>query len=426
MKNIKGTLFRITLFVVLIMTVGIVLAAGIYLKPDTQKEKKLTGKKQYVCSMHPEVIQDKPGDCPICAMALIEKIDHDSNLADSALNDVVAPVNLSVLGSIATVMPVETELPVTIKANGIINWDPGRIKTVSAHFRGVIERSFVKYQFQPVRKGQKIYEIYCPDIYLERWNYIKLIQMYPDQDNLTVEAREWLSLQGLTEGQIDSLKHSPKPNYHLPVYSDVDGYAVSADFNPENFLAESENSAENPVNLTGNNNIGLNDGTAVETGTPLFRIIDKNSIRADIKVNTEDVWLLKRGQKVCLTDAISPGKNIEATITLIEPLNGGLFQVVKVYTGDREGTLTPGKLIRASISAGNHKGLWVPGTAVYNLGQHQAVFIMKDNRFIARAVRTGLRSGDMVEILEGLDMGSEIALKATLLTDSDGFITASN
>jgi membrane fusion protein, copper/silver efflux system len=422
MKKFQSNVFRITMVGIIVLTFGAILIGSIYLKPEASNEKNVAVKKQYVCSMHPEVIRDSPGDCPICAMALIDKIDHDVNLADPALNDVVSPVNSTVLGSLATVAPVQTELPVIIKAYGIMNWDPGRIRTVSARFNGVIEKSFVKYLFQPVRKGQKIYEIYCPDIYLERWNYIKLVQMYPDQDNLTVEAREWLSLQGLTPGQIDSLKHSQKPNYHLPVYSDGDGYAVSSDFNPEKFFTESENPSDNPVNFNSGNNIGLNDGTSVETGTPLFKLIDKNSLRADIKVKTEDAWLLKKGQKVILTDAASQGENIEATINLIEPLNGGLFQIVKAYTGGKEGLLSPGKLIQASIITGRHSGLWVPLSAVYNLGQHQVVFVKKENSFVATRVTTGLRSEEMIEITEGLDTGSEIALKATLLTDSDGFI----
>jgi membrane fusion protein, copper/silver efflux system len=422
MKKFQSKVFRITMVGIIVLTFGAILIGSIYLKPETRNEKNVAVKKQYVCSMHPEVIRDSPGDCPICAMALIEKIDHDVNLADPALNDVVSPVNVTVLGSLATVVPVQTELPVIIKAYGIMNWDPGRIRTVSARSNGVIEKSFVKYLFQPVRKGQKIYEIYCPDIYLERWNYIKLVQTYPDQDNLTVEAREWLSLQGLTPGQIDSLKHSPKPNYHLPVYSDGDGYAVSSDFNPEKFFIDNENPSDNPVNFNSGNNIGLNDGTSVETGTPLFKLIDKNSLRADIKVKTEDAWLLKKGQKVILTDATSRGESIEATISLIEPLNGGLFQIVKAYTGGKEGLLSPGKLIQASIITGRHSGLWVPLSAVYNLGQHQVVFVKKENSFVATPVTTGLRSDEMVEITEGLDTGSEIALKATLLTDSDGFI----
>jgi membrane fusion protein, copper/silver efflux system len=423
MKFINSRVFRITLGAIIILSAGIILAGGTYLRTETRKEKVTGDKKQYVCSMHPEIVQDKPGDCPICAMALIEKIDHDMNMADSTLNDVVSPVNLSVLGSIETVMPVQTELPVSVKAYGAINWDPGRIKTISARYGGVIEKSFVKYQFQPVRKGEKIFEIYCPDIYLERWNYIKLVQMYPDQDNLTVEAREWLSLLGLTAGQIDSLKHSAKPNYHLAVYSETDGYAVSSDFDPEKYTSDSEDPADSQVNATGRNNIGLNDGVTVETGAPLFKIIDRNSLRADLKVKTEEACLLKKGQKVNLTDPSSPDKKIEATISLIEPLNGGYFQIVKVYTGNKEGLLLPGKLIQATISAGIHSGLWVPLSAVYNLGQHQAVFELKNNRFIAAPVKTGLRSGEMVEILEGIEKGTEIALKATLLTDSDGFIT---
>jgi multidrug efflux pump subunit AcrA (membrane-fusion protein) len=339
------------------------------------------------------------------------------------LNDVVSPVNQSVLGSLATVTPVQTDLPVTIEAGGIVTWDPGKIRTVSARFSGVIEKSFVKYLFQPVRKGQKIYEIYCPGIYLERWNYIKLIQMYPDQDNLTVEARQWLTLLGLTPGQIDSLKHAAKPDYHLPVYSDGDGYAVSPDFDPDKYFLSGEYTPDSPADQPGRSNIGLNDGTTVETGTPLFRLVDKSSLRAIIKVKTEDVWLLKRGQKVILTDAVSPDRKIEASISLIEPLNGGLFQIVKIYVADKEGLLTPGKPVHAFISAGTRSGLWVPQSAVYNLGQHQAVFILKENKFIAAQVKTGVRSGEMVEILSGLDKGSEIALKATLLTDSDGFIS---
>ena len=377
-------------------------------------QSTLKHKEQFVCSMHPEVVKDEPGDCPICGMSLIEKIELDKNSVDSLLNDVVRPVNESVLGSVTTVSPLYAEIPLIIEASGIINYDPRKIRSVSARFGGLVEKSFVKYQFQPIRKGQKIYEIYCPDIYLRNWNYVKMIQMYPDQDNLTVEAREWLSLQGLTKEQVESLKRNVKPDYHLAVYSDADGYAVSADFDPQTY---SEGSNQSTGGF-----LGFNEGLTIETGTQLFKVLDIKSLRIDLKVRTEDIGLLQKGQKVIFTVAGSSGQKIKATISQIDPLNGGLFQLVKVFFKDNESILLPGRKIQAQIQVDIHESLWIPRTALVNLGQHQSVFVMHDGKFMATAIKTGLRSGDNIEILSGIDQNTKIALNALLLTDSDGLI----
>ena len=386
----------------------------------------LNAKKQYVCSMHPEVIKDEPGDCPICGMSLIIKIDQDMNMADSMLMDVVLPVNESVLGSVATISPFRAELPVIIEASGIINYDSRKIRTISARFGGLIEKSFVKYQFQPIRKGQKIYQIYCPDIYTEKWNYVKLIQAYPDRDDLTVEAREWLENLGLTKEQIENLKRSARPDYHLFVYCDVDGYAVSADFDPEKYFSTGNNE-NNPAAAQGAfGSLGFNDGITIETGSPLFKVIDIRSLRADLKVRTVDVGLLRKGQKVNFTVSGSKSKNIEAYISQIEPLNGGLFQFVKVYYNNNEGLMLPGTQIQAHIMAGNHEAMWLPVTAVVNLGKHQTVFAMQETKYNPVIVNTGVRLGDYIEILSGIDQDSKIAVNALLLTDSDGFIHANS
>jgi hypothetical protein len=83
----------------------------------------------------------------------------------------------------------------------------------------------------------------------------------------------------------------------------------------------------------------------------------------------------------------------------------------------------PGRQIKAKIMAGSHIGLWLPKTAVIDLGHRQAVFEMHDNSFVATEVRTGIRTGDMIEIISGIDQDSRVAEKALLLSDSDGFIT---
>jgi Cu(I)/Ag(I) efflux system membrane fusion protein len=420
-KNKKAIVNTILLLMLLILIIGVFLSCtgkkGID-KESQNKYEHVSSLKQYVCSMHPQVVKDKPGDCPLCGMSLIEKI-VDKNPADSSLNDVVSPVNELVLSNISTVNPVADNLPLNIEASGIINIDSRRIRMISARFGGLIEKSYVKFQFQRIRKGQKIYDIYCPNIYAEKWNYIKSIQISPDKDNQTIEAREWLKQLGLTSSQIESLKRSVKPDYHLAVYCEADGYAVPADFDAEKYFS-SENS--NATNETGSKGIGLNDGITIETGTPLFKVVDVKWLRADLKVKTGEVGLLRKGQKVIFSTDITSDKKFEATISQIEPLNGGIFQLVKVFFTDKNGVLIPGRQIQAKIQTGKHKSIWLPETAVVNLGQRKSVFVKHNNNFIATVIKTGIHIGNKIEILSGIEQSSKVALNASLLIDSDGII----
>ncbi len=416
----KNRYFKIISVVVSLLLV-FMLATALFTQVKANEDpgdKANTENKQYVCSMHPQVVRDEPGDCPICGMFLIELVEQDKNRFDSSLTDVVLSVNESVLGQLKSVAPEQKALPIIVEVSGIINFDPGKITTISARFGGYIERTSVKYQFQHISKGQKIYEIYSPDIYTERWNYVKLVQAFPERDDLTWEALEWFNILGLSKGQIDSLKRAKIPDYHLPVYSQSEGYAVSRDYNLLSF--------DNPETYTeGTGLAGFNDGITVETGTPLFNLIDIKSLRADLKVKTEDASLLKKGQKVVLTETGYPERQFTAFIDQIEPLNGGLFQTVKVFfrIKDKEELLLPGTKIKAQIFTGSRNGLWLPVTAVAGTGQRNSVFIMKENKYVATEIRTGVRSNDEIEILYGIDQNTIVAEKALLLIDSDGFIS---
>lgn len=412
--------------IVILLTAFLVAATFIRQKDTSRWNERKDGREstQYVCSMHPQVIRDGPGDCPICGMFLIEMVDQDGNSFDSSLVDVVGPVTETILAGVRTVTGEQSAIPVVIEASGIINYDPRKIQTVSARFGGRVERSFVKYQFQYINKGQKICEVYNPYIYNERWNYVRLIQTYPDRDDLTKEALDWFRLLGLSEGQIDSLKKAKVPEYYLPVYSYEEGYAVSRDFNPETYLLKDGKGGENPETfISRNGTIGLTDGISIQSGDPLFKLIDIKALRLDLKVNTDFASFLKRGQKVIFTDAADPTRQFNASIDQIEPLNGGLFQSVRVYFRDDERFLMPGRQIQAKIMTGARDGLWVPASAVIDLGKRKAVFVLNNNRFIATEVKTGVKSNGKIEIHSGIDRNSQIAEKALLLIDSDGFIS---
>ena len=127
-----------------------------------------------------------------------------------------------------------------------------------------------------------------------------------------------------------------------------------------------------------------------------------------------------------LTDASTPMRKFDAIVSQVEPLNGGVFQLVKVFFKDQQGLMKPGRQIQGHIQVGLRPSLWVPRSSIVQMGQKQSVFVMNKGRFIATAVKTGLRSGDKVEVLGGIDQDSEIASNALLLTDSDGFIYSSH
>jgi membrane fusion protein, copper/silver efflux system len=420
---------RNAVFVVATLSLG--LMACTMVDPSGQDKGNNQGtavqKKMFVCSMHPNVIQDKPGDCPLCGMALIEKTALDGNSADLALNDVVLPVNEAVLSSVETVGVTRADFPVNIEASGIITYDPRNVTTVSARYGGLIEKSYIKYRFQPIRKGEKIFDIYCPEIYVTHMNYVNLLKALPDNPDVTYDARAWLTQLGLTDQQIRDLIRDEKPNFHLSVYSEAEGFVVGTDFNPESeFTFEGNVNDVAATTSQGNFGIGLSEGGVVETGEPLFKVVSLEFVRADLKIRTEDAGMLRVGQHVILTDAVLPESRMDVTISQIEPLNGGLFQVVRAYIPNQGTRLYPGMKIQAQIQTGSRNSMWVPKGAVVDLGQSQAVFLQRDTLFIATAVKTGLRSGDQIEVCSGLDENSRIAANASLLTDSDGFIKISS
>ena len=390
-------------------------------------KKHAEGAIQYVCSMHPQVIRDEPGDCPICGMFLIELIALDKNKYDSSMTDIVRPVNKLVLAAVRTVVPRQMSVPVVIETAGIVNYDPGKVQTVSARFGGVIEKSFVRYQFQYIRKGDKIFEIFAPNIYDDRWNYVRLIQTYPDREDLTVEALEWFRLIGLSKGQIDTLKKTIRPDYYFAVYSPAEGYAVSYDFNPEiTFNSEAGKDVVSGGYSPGSAGVGLIDGKSVETGEPLFKLADIRSLRIELKVKTEECPLLRRGQMVVVSDPLSPERQLTTSIDQVEPLNGGIFQSVRIYIRDNERILSAGRQVKAKIETGERVGLWVPASAVVDLGTRRSVLVRNENKFIPVEVSTGIEADGKIEILSGIDSTSVIAEKALLLFDSDGIISPGN
>ena len=125
-----------------------------------QDEKKTTNHphegEEYTCPMHPQIVQDKPGSCPICGMDLVKKSNHSNAEVSEELNYVLKATNTSTVSSIATVELEEKSMEIKTISNGIVTYDTRQAFSIPIRFSGRIEKLFVTYNFQPVEKGQKI------------------------------------------------------------------------------------------------------------------------------------------------------------------------------------------------------------------------------------------------------------------------------
>jgi Cu(I)/Ag(I) efflux system membrane fusion protein len=409
MKNIRS--IPSFAFIVLL------LMAGCSQKP---KETAQTNVVKYTCPMHPQIIEDKPGSCPICGMALVKKYGQASESSGIDINTVLQPVNSTVISSINTLTPQQKDVPVSIKADGYIDFDSRTYNNISARYSGRIEKLYIKYSFQQIHKGQRIFDIYSPDIVTAQQDLIYLMNHSTQEVELTRAAEQKLLLLGLTQAQVNQVKKSHKPFYTLPVFSPYDGHVH--DRSPSQNVAVSEiNTAQSYAE---NMPLSVKEGMYVEKGQTIFNLVDPHRLWVIIKILNTDISNLKPHQSVRIYFPDMPGKVIDGKVDFIEPLlqSGDKTTSIRVYLDNMDHEFKVNSLVKAVINTGTKSGLWIPRSAMLDLGQNKVVWLKQGNLFKVKQVETGLVNGDSVLISKGLIVRDTIAADAQYLTDSESFI----
>ncbi|RZK62304.1 MAG: hypothetical protein EOO59_02910 [Hymenobacter sp.] len=183
---------------------------------------------QYTCPMHPQIVREAPGSCPICGMDLVPKATGAGNTpAETDLTSVGQAPNAAVLSAVATVRPTTVGAPAdTLTLPGIVAYDPRRSRAVAARFGGRIERLLVRYNYQPVRRGQLLLELYSPELVTAEQELIFLLSNDAENTPLLNGARQRLRLLGLTDNQLRDLARTKRASYRVAVFSPYDGYVV--------------------------------------------------------------------------------------------------------------------------------------------------------------------------------------------------------
>lgn len=372
----------------------------------------------YTCPMPEDsVFSDKAGTCPKCGMDLEPVHQHDTqtNHTPSAPH---AQVH-----NIPIVVPVEKTVETSITAKGYCSYNPQNLVVLSARFDGRIERLYVKYNYQKVGKGQKIMDIYSPELVTAQQNYLSVLGNLAEA-NLADAALQKLLFLGMDMAQIRQLQLTRQASAVVSIYAPTSGHVHQMDN-----IADLTNPVDAPpsANSMGATNTLLTwrEGMYVKKGDKLFNIINLSSLWAILKIYPQDLDKIRIGQELSLVSELQPNQSLKAKVAFIEPMQekGTKFTNIRVPFQQSQKTYPIGSLLSASLPY-TSKGLWLPISAVQHLGNgNWVVFQKTGTNFEARKVTTGEKLNDEIKILKGLSVNDTVALNSSYLTDSESFIT---
>jgi multidrug efflux pump subunit AcrA (membrane-fusion protein) len=405
------------------------------------QQKEMHQHDAYTCPMHPTVISDKPGTCPVCGMELVRKAPPGQTATiTAALADRIKSPSEAVIASGKTVKGQFRKIGSSINAHGIVTYDARDRYTLSARTAGRIEEVYLTYAFQPVHKGQKIAEVYSPELMTVQRELLFLLTNDVNNKVLLAATRDKLALLGLTEAQIDNLIQRNKPQGTVALYSPYDGYLIVDDLQTTEtgqqagIVTQDEMSRSGDMEERSSTNAQssapiipslkvdqIRKGDYVAAGQTLFKIIDARSLRIDLSLPQSETGTVQPGDPVELD--FGNNRRESTTVDFVQPFftNGQDFLKVRVYTKDTK-DLHIGHLVNAVVTLSPIEALWVPRQSVVDLGNEKIVFVKTRDVFVPRIVSTGVQHQTVIEIKTGLASSEEIAFNAQYLVDSESFI----
>jgi len=401
----------------------------------------------YHCPMHPHVVSDKPGSCPICSMKLVRSGErtilyyrnpmdpsvHSATPAKDAMGMEFVPVysdeafgGPSVAGRAAVVLsperrqllglasqPVgEADLKRSIRTVGRIAVDERRVQRVFTKSEGYVERLLVDFTGQPVRRGQPLLELYSPDLLAAEREYLLALRargqmaeggvaaLAAQGEELLAAGRRRLQLLDVPESEIQRLEKGGEPRRTATLYAQVQGLVTQK---------------------------MVTQGSRVTPADPLFEVTDLSRVWVLADVYEQDLAAVKVGSVAAVRAAALPGREWKGAVSFITPAVDPATRTAKVRLEvDNQGlALKPEMFVDVSLEGGRGRGLVVPESAVLDSGERRLVFLDRgEGRYEPQEVTLGPRTAGGYEVLSGLVAGDRVVTAGNFLLDSESSLEA--
>jgi Cu(I)/Ag(I) efflux system membrane fusion protein/cobalt-zinc-cadmium efflux system membrane fusion protein len=418
------------------------------------------GQKQlYTCPMHPQIVKDRPGDCPICGMKLVPlkrdepekdksaghkpKTMYRSSMKPDEISDRPGKDSMGM-----EMIPFETDeervettaglAPVTIskekreligmnfgsvkmmrlaketRTSARIVPDETRLFKIAIKAEGWVEKLYVNQTGQYVRKGDPLLDIYSPELVSVQQEYVssvaalKKLESAPgstatsdsadpgDPEGLESAVREKLRLYDISDARIDRLRSSEKVERTMTIESPVSGYVL------EKMVLQ---------------------GQRIVTEDPLMTIADLSSVWGEADIYETDLPYVKAGTRAELTLSFWPGKTFKGRISFVSPFLESETRTAKarMEISNPGLVLKPGMYADVTLSYDFGERLVVPESAVMRTGVRDYAFVDGgQDVVIPREVKLGAYSEvGFYEVISGLNAGDRVVISANFLIDSE-------
>ncbi|HEU4575955.1 MAG TPA: efflux RND transporter periplasmic adaptor subunit [Chitinophagaceae bacterium] len=363
------------------------------------KNKKTTVNKDeyYTCSMHPQVMQDKPGNCPICHMELIVAKRTNTAADEILLNDEQIR-----LGNIQTDTIRNGMIGDKVILTATLNTDETKVNSINARIMGRIDRLYFKNMGDYVSKGAHLYDLYSEELNNAKQEYIVAVEKQQSLDNSIIDfnrlvqsAKTKLLLWGMSDAQVNELTKTKKASPLTSFYSNESGYIT-----------------ELPVM----------EGQYVSEGSTIVKLADLSSLWAEAQVYTSQLSAIDLKGTAIVQFPDIPGKEWKGKIEFANPeiVSDSRLNLVRVSIPNPGGLLKPGMPAYVSIKSKELNTLTLPSDAVLRDGKMNIVWVQSGkNSYKMKMVQTGLESGDRLEIKSGLQNGDVVVTRGAYLLNSE-------
>lgn len=351
----------------------------------------------YTCSMHPQVMQDKPGNCPICHMELILV-----KKTNTTANEIVLNEEQILLGNIQTDTIRNGMIGDQVILTATLNTDETKVTSINARIMGRIDHLYFKNIGDYISKGAHLYDLYSEELNNAKQEYIVAIEKQQSLDNSIIDfdqliqsAKNKLLLWGMTEAQVRELAKTKKTSPLTSFYNNESGYITE---------------------------LPIQEGQYVAEGGTILKLADFSTLWAEAQVYTSQLSAIDLNGIANVQFPDISGKEWKGKIEFTNPeiTSESRLNLVRVAVPNSNGLLKPGMPAYVIIKNKESKTLTLPSEAVLRDGKMNVVWVQSGkNRYKMKMVKIGLESGNRLEIKSGLQNGDVVVTSGAYLLNSE-------